>query len=159
MKKRQQNRLFNYKYQNNFSYILYKYHLHFFRSLIQRGRKLWAFSFFMKLKYDLKFNEKLDPLLIFFLAMTNITPELLLFPLKKAGIISQVAMPITIRKQIIFATKWVIKSLKDKYRTLKIKNLSKLLLDSLKNQGLAIQKKERIYFEALRNRYLIKFFK
>jgi len=73
------------------------------------------------LKYDLKFNEKLDPLLIFFLAMTNITPELLLFPLKKAGIISQVAMPITIRKQIIFATKWVIKSLKDKYRTLKIK--------------------------------------
>lgn len=42
-----------------------------------------------------------------------ITPEVLLFPYKSGGLVNEVAMPITIRKQIIFATKWVIKLLKD----------------------------------------------
>jgi ribosomal protein S7 len=53
----------------------------------------------------LKKSEFVDPLLVFFIAITNITPEVLLFPLKQGGIVNEVAMPITIRKQIIFATK------------------------------------------------------
>jgi len=56
-------------------------------------------------KFTLKTSEQIDPLIIFFLAINNITPEVLLFPFKSGGLINEVAMPITIRKQIIFATK------------------------------------------------------
>jgi ribosomal protein S7 len=53
----------------------------------------------------LKKSEFIDPLLIFFVAITNITPEILLFPLKLGGVTSEVAMPISLKKQIIFSTK------------------------------------------------------
>lgn len=125
-------RLFNYKYEKSFLYIWYKYHSHFFHSLISRGRKIWAFNFFIKVKYELKKSESIDPLLIFFVAITNITPEVLLFPLKLGGVTSEVAMPITIRKQIIFSTKWVIKLLKDKYSILKVITVTNILLDSIR---------------------------
>lgn len=156
---RDKKRLFDFKYEHDSLYILYKYHSHFFHSLIHRGCKLWAFNFFIKVKFSLKSSEQIDPLLIFFLAINNITPEVLLFPFKSGGQINEVAMPITIRKQIIFATKWVIKLLKDKYRIISIQNLSIILLDAIRNQGLAVDKKERIHREATRNRFLIKYFK
>lgn len=41
-------------------------------------------------------------------------------------------MPITIRKQIIFSTKWVIKLLKDKYSILKVITVTNILLDSIR---------------------------
>jgi hypothetical protein len=49
--------------------------------------------------------------------------------------------------------------LKDKYRILSISNISALLLDSIRNQGFAVDKKEKIHLEATRNRFLIKYFK
>lgn len=159
VKFRDKKRLFNYQYEYDSLYLLYKYHDHFFHSLINRGNKLWAFNFFIKVKFALKISEKIDPLLIFFLAISNITPEVLLFPLKSGGLVNEVAMPITIRKQIIFATKWVIKLLKDKYRILSVPYVSAILLDAIRNQGIAVDKKERIHLEATRNRFLIKYFK
>jgi len=159
VKSRDKKRLFNLKYEYNSLYILYKYHSHFFHSLINRGNKLWAFNFFIKVKYILKSSEKTDPLLIFYLAITNITPEVLLFPFKSGGQVNEVAMPITIRKQIIFATKWVIKLIKDKYRIISIEYISTILIDAIRNQGLAVDKKESIHKEATRNRFLIKYFK
>lgn len=159
LKIRNKNRLFNLKNEHNSLYILYKYHYHFFHSLINRGNKLWAFNFFVQLKFELKSIEKLDPLLVFFLAINNISPQVLLFPYKSGGIVNDVAMPISIRKQIIFATKWVIKLLKDNYRVLSINNVSSLLIDALYNQGVAITKKDTIHLEATRNRFLIKYFK
>ncbi len=156
---RNKKRLFDYKYENRSLYLLYKYHNHFFHSLINRGNKLWAFNFFIKVKFNLKKTEQIDPLVIFFLAITNITPEVLLFPFKSGGLVNQVAMPITNRKQIIFATKWVIKLLKDKYRILSISNISSILLDAIKNNGIGVNKKEKIQAEATRNRFLIKYFK
>lgn len=159
VKLREKRRQFNYKYEYDSLYLLYKYHTHFFHSLINRGNKIWAFNFFIKIKYVLKKSEGIDPLLIFFLAISNITPEVLLFPFKSGGLINEVAMPITIKKQIIFATKWVIKLLKDKYRILSVKNITTLLLDAIRNVGIAVDKKEKIHSEATRNRFLIKYFK
>jgi len=102
----------------------------------------------------------MDPLFIFFIAITNIAPEVLLFPLKKAGIISQVPMPISNnKKQIIFSVKWIIKLLRDKYSILTLKHTTDLLLDSLKNVGLAVKKKKAIHLLAKNNRYLLKFIK
>lgn len=157
--KRDQNRLFNNKYQHDTLYLLYKYHYHFFHSLINRGNKLWAFNFFIEVKFFLKLDEELDPLILFFLAITNITPEVLLFPYHSGGIVNSVAMPITLRKQIIFATKWVIKLLKDKFRIVSVDSVTTILIDALYNEGLSIDKKLSVQIEATRNRYLIKYFK
>jgi ribosomal protein S7 len=44
-------------------------------------------------------------LIIFFVSIINISPEVLLFPLKLGGLVSEVPMPISLKKQIIFATK------------------------------------------------------
>jgi len=107
----------------------------------------------------LKKSESIDPLLIFFVAITNITPEVLLFPLKLGGVTSEVAMPITSRKQIIFATKWVIKLLRDKYSILKVMTVTNILLDSIRNVGLGVEKKEFIHKIAKNNRFLMKYFK
>jgi ribosomal protein S7 len=152
-------RSFIHKFENNFSYLCFKYHFQFFQSLIFRGRKLWAFKFFTIVKNSLKRFENIDPFLIFIVSITNIVPEVLLFPIKFAGLISQVGLPISTKKQIIFSTKWIIKLLKDKFTIVTIKNVSDLLIYSLYNVGIAVQKKKQIHAIAKDNRYLIKFFK
>jgi ribosomal protein S7 len=73
--------------------------------LIWRGRKLFAFNFFIKVKHELKIREDADPLLIFFAALLKITPDVILFPYRRSGVVNMVPMPITIKKQITFATK------------------------------------------------------
>jgi len=135
-------------HQYNLSYILYKYHSHFFHSLISCGNKLRAFNFFLDVKYGLKIRICADPLILFHVAIYHCVPEVLLFPLKKASNINEVALPITIRKQIIFATKWVIKLLKDKYRILNVQAVVDILYDSGHNDGLIIEKKKLIYLLA-----------
>lgn len=159
IKIRKNKRLFNYKYQNKSLYFLYKYHNHFFNSLINRGRKLWAFTFFINVKFCLKEYECIDPLVSFFIAMSNITPQVLLFPLKSGGIVNEVAMPITVRKQIIFATKWVIKLLKDKFGILNVMDVVTVLYYAIRDQGLGVRKKKEIHALAIKNRFLIKYLK
>ena len=68
-------------------------------------------------------------------------------------------MPITTRKQIIFATKWVIKLIKDRYRIISVEDVSNILLDAIQNIGVAVDKKEKMHKEATKNSFLIKYFK
>jgi len=49
----------------------------------------------MKLKFDLKIKEKIEPNLIFFFSMIKITPNVLLFPYKLGGKIQKVPLPIS----------------------------------------------------------------
>lgn len=56
----QKNTKYNLKY-NYFSYMSQRYFSLFFHSLIFRGRKLWAFNFLIKLKFELKKKEMVDP--------------------------------------------------------------------------------------------------
>lgn len=54
----------NIKYNSKFdycSYMAYRYHHLFFHSLIFKGYKLWAFNFFISLKFELKKREMVDP--------------------------------------------------------------------------------------------------
>jgi ribosomal protein S7 len=113
----------------------------------------------VQLKYYLKVIEEVDPVLIFFFAITNITPEFLLFPLKMAGIVNEVAMPISFKKQIIFAVKWAIKLIKTRYRIISYKQLCLLFLLANREKGIAMKKKLQTQQEAIRNRYLVRYFK
>lgn len=142
-----------------YSFFGYRYHHLFFHSLIFRGRKLWAFNFFVQLKYELKKRENVDPFWILLIALSNITPDLILYPLKLGGVIQRVPLPISERKQFTFAVKWVIKLLKDKYKSVTINNLADTLISAVYGKGLSIEKKMSVYETSTLNRHLLRFFK
>lgn len=105
----------NKKYSTRFdfySYVTYRYQRIFWRSLIFRGRKLWAFKFFVNLKYELKIRENLDPLLIFVVAMMKITPVVLLYKIRLGGAFHGVPFPAGERKRYTFATSGLLNCLK-----------------------------------------------
>lgn len=144
---------------NFFEYFFFRYHRIFFGSLIFKGRKLWAFNFLNKIKYELKQKEKIEPNLIFFFSLIKITPNVLLFPYKVGGKVEGVPLAISWSKKLIFATKWVIKLLKDKYKKLKLNDVVEILHSAIYSKGLAIRKK--FFFNSLSttNRYLIRYFR
>jgi ribosomal protein S7 len=88
----------------------------------------------------------------------KITPDVILFPYRRAGIVNMVPMPITIKKQITFAVKWVIKLLKDSQRKVSLISLVNLLIDSVYDKGLAIEKKNSVHSTATKNKYLVRYF-
>jgi len=91
--------------------------------------------------------------------MLKITPDVLLFPFRRGVDIFMVGLPISIRKQITYSTKWVIKLLRDKYRRIELPHTLELLINAIYDTGLAIEKKKKIYLEASQNRYNIKYFR
>lgn len=146
-------------YYNMQNFYFFKYHSCFLGSLIFRGKKIWAFNFFNRLKYQLKLKENIEPNVVFFLAMLKITPNVLLFPLKIGGKLEKVPMPISWKKKVIFATKWVIKLLKEKSKKITLDNVTDILISAIYNKGIGFQKKQSYNQIGFNNRYLIKRFK
>lgn len=140
-------------------FIFYKYQRAFFGSMIWRGRKIWAYNFMQKLKYQLKLKEKIEFHIVFIFAMLNITPHILLSYLKIGGVNQGVPMVIGWKKKITYATKWLKKSLIDKYKRIKLKYLLEEILLSIHDKSLACKKKKRSYIEGFSNRFLLKKFK
>lgn len=163
MKKRKfLNSVNNKKYLSKYDYysfFWYQYHKLFFRSLIFRGNKLWAFKFLSELKYNLKVRELVDPFWVFLVAVMKISPEVLLFPKKRGGGLQWIPLPISLKKQYTFTIKWVIKLLKDKFRTLNINIVSDILINAIYDKGFAIEKKESVHAIADLNRHLVRFFR
>lgn len=142
-----------------YSYVWFRYHRLFFGSLVVRGRKIWAFNFFNKLKYELKRRENVDPFWVFLVGIMKITPDLMLFPLKLGGVVEGVPLSISERKQYTFGVKWIIKLLRDKYGKFSLKTVSDILIDAIYDKGLGIEKKISVYESGSKNRHLIKYFK
>lgn len=136
----------------------FKYHTAFFGNLIFKGNKIKAFNNFLKIKQLLKRKEMSDPYYIFLISMMKITPEVFFTTVKLGGGNYSVPMPITEKKKIVFAIKWALKLLRDKYKVLKIDLVSNLLVDALYGEGLAMEQKKALYKIATRRRHLLKFF-
>ena len=144
---------------NFFTYIFFRYHRIFFGSLIWRGRKLWAFKFFSKIKYELKLKEVIEPNYLFFLSLIKISPNVLIFPYRIGGKFQGVPLPISWYKKIIFGTKWVIKLLRDKYDRVDLNNIVENLIFAIYNKGLSIKKKKSYSYLGYTNKSLMKKFK
>lgn len=142
-----------------YSYNIFRYHRLFFKSLIFRGNKLRAFKIYCQVKLQIKLRERINPFGALFMALLRITPDLMVYPLKLGGQIQRVPLPITPKKQYTFAVKWVIKALKEKYRSFTIAKLVDTLISAIYGRGLSIEKKKAVYESSIMNRHLIKFFK
>jgi len=153
-------KIINRRYYNDFlPYLFYKYQRVFFESMIWRGRKLWAYNFMLKLRYELKLRESIEFHIIFILAMLNITPHIILSYLKIGGAKQGVPLAISWKKKITYAVKWVRMALTNKYKKIRIKFLLEEILLSIHNKGLGCKKKKRTYIEGYSNRFLLKRFK
>lgn len=144
---------------NFFTYLFFRYHRTFFGSLIWRGRKLWAFNFFLKIKTQLKLKEYIEPNYLFFLSLIKISPNVLIFPYKIGGKLQGVPLPISWYKKLIFGTKWVIKLLKDKYKKINLFNIIEIIISAIYNKGLSIKKRKLYSSLGNANKSLIKKFK
>lgn len=151
-----------YKYflwQNTYLQLWYNFHQKFYGSLISKGKKAKAFNIFLKIKKGLKAHEKFDPFLVFLVAMIRISPTIILLPLKASGVTQGVPFPINEKKKVTFAIKWVIKLLRENYRVYKVSTVVDILISSIYNKGLAIQKRDEVYKISFRNRHFIRYFK
>lgn len=137
--------------------VIFRYHRLFFGSLITHGKKLSALTFLINLKYVLKRKLSIDPNFIIYSSLLKITPYLLLKPKKIGSSVYGVPMYISLRNQITFSVKWVIKLLKDKYRIFTLSNVSDVLLSALVNKGDSYNNKLEFYQQADRNRHLIRY--
>lgn len=158
------NRLFNFvrfklekkNWYNYYDHIFFSYQTKFLGSLIFRGKKQNAFNFVLKVKESLKIKEKVDPSLIFLVALLNITPQVNLKPMKMGSSLYGVPMPIGENKKITLAIKWLFNIAKSKNRKIDVPVLVDLLITSAYKKGDVIKKKSDYYSLAARNRFLIK---
>lgn len=97
--------------------------------------------------------------MIFLISMIKVSPSVWLVPLKRSGIIQGIPFPITIRKRVTFAVKWIVKLLKDSNGVVTVSKIVELLVSSIYGRGATITKKKMYYFTGISNRGLLKFYK
>ena len=88
----------------------------------------------------------------------NVTPKINLFLLRLGGSSKKVPLPISEKKQISFAIRWLKILAKENGRVLSLSKMVELICSSLYNKGEVVNKKLETHSLALENRYLIKYF-
>jgi len=137
-------------------FLLNLYKNYFLGYFLKRGRKIWAINFVLKVFYELKRSEKVDPTFIFFAAFLKLSPKILLQPMKFGGQTKMIPIPITLKKQTVFVLNWVILSIRTQKRRVTVDEISDLLLWALENKGYSWKKLQQQNAIAIENRYLLK---
>jgi len=70
---------------------------------MNRGLKLRAFNFFLKIKKELKVREDFDPSFVFLISMINITPSLMIKHVERRGVLYKIPFPVSYWKKIILS--------------------------------------------------------
>lgn len=89
----------------------------------------------------------------------RISPNVFVAPLRLGSTTQDVPMPITEKKRVTLAVKWLFKLLKGRYRSITPNLVANILVDSLYNKGILIDKKLSVYKFSIKNRHLLRFFK
>ena len=141
------------------THLWFRYHKLLYGRFTETGKKLRGYNKLLDLKSLLKQKEKLDPNLVFMTSMLKATPIIFLLPVRLGSFTHGVPMPITEKKQITFAIKWVIKAAKQSKGSISIPALSEILVSTIYDQGPIYEKIMLTYDTGLKNRHLSKFFK
>ncbi len=142
--------------EDMYSLLLYSYFNLFYKVILKRGRKIWAYKFLLKIFFYLKRLENFNPTYIFLVAMLKISPKVMLKSLKLGVNTKMIPAPISIKNQMSFSVKWIIKLIRDQKRRVTVDEIGDLLLWALENKGASWRKKILTYKIAIENRYLLK---
>jgi ribosomal protein S7 len=144
---------------NVYLQLWFNFHHLFFGSLIFRGKKISAFNKIINLKLALKIREDFDPFFIFLVSMMRMQPQIVLVPMRRSGVISEVPFPITPQKQLTLAVRWLIKALKNSSQKFEINNISNIMVSSIYKKGPVLQRRFEVHKRALFNKSSTKFLK
>lgn len=127
--------------------------------LLKNGEKSKACKTYFQILKNLKinYNDKI-PVGLIMECLHNIMPSLKLKSKKVGGTVYQIPIPLTKRKEYSIGIKWLIESSNNKNISI-IEAMSKDIIESIKNEGELIKRKESDYKLALANRPFLKFLK
>ncbi|KAF9824639.1 hypothetical protein SFRURICE_004096 [Spodoptera frugiperda] len=102
---------------------------------------------------EAKAKIELDPKKILHKAIANSKPLLQLQPIKRGGITYQVPGPITEKRSLFLAIKWLLEATYEKERTVHFpKQFAWELLDAANNTGKVVKKKQDLHRQCEANR-------
>jgi ribosomal protein S7 len=136
-------------------FLYFLYNLKFLGNLIFRGNKKLAYKIFYEFKYALKILSSVYPNDIFFKAMLNLTPKIILYKRRFGAQKREIPKPLYGNKRITYAVKSVFKFLKGKKGCIKPLDLANIILDSYNKKGEVYLLKKNMYNLALRNKFLL----
>jgi len=135
--------------------LFFRYHILFFGSLIFNGFKLRAFNFFLSIKRGLKTIEGTDPAQAFLVGLMNASPSIHLLTIKLGGRPTGVPLPITETKRVSLGVKFILQTIRQKFKVLGLAHVVDTLVSSIHGAGLAIDRKKSLYKTGRLNRHLI----
>lgn len=124
----------------------------FINQVMKNGKKTIA----QKIVYGafdlIKSQTKKDPVVVFNLAIQNVSPMLEVKPKRVGGATYQVPMEVKGNRRLSLGMKWIIISAKDKKgKAMKFK-LAEELIEASENKGNSVRKKENVHKMAEANR-------
>ncbi|XP_059047096.1 small ribosomal subunit protein uS7m [Achroia grisella] len=100
-----------------------------------------------------KANIILDPKSVLHRAIDNSKPLLQLLPIKRGGITYQVPGPITEKRSLFLAIKWLLEATNEKDRTIHFpEQFARELLDAASNTGKVVKRKQDLHRQCEANR-------
>lgn len=123
----------------------------FINHLMISGKKEKAEKIFKESLDLIRFKEGKDGLLVFLLALENTKPFVELRSVRRGGATYQVPVPLYEKRSLSLSIKWIIDSAR-KRKGNSAWNLSQSFIESSKNLGESVKKRENIHGIALKNR-------
>ena len=123
----------------------------FINHVMERGKKSVA----RKIVYDcfdIISSKKKDPLEIFQVAITNVSPTMEVKSKRVGGATYQVPVPVSKDRRFSLATRWIVDASKAKKGKPMKEKLADELLNAAANTGVAVKKKEDIHRMAEANK-------
>lgn len=136
------------QFQNHSRYLLRK----FINHLMVDGKKEKAEKILFSCFFEISEKEKKNPFFIFLQAIKNSKPFLEVRSVRRGGATYQIPIPCLEKRGTSLSMKWILESARKKKGNSFSKNLSSVLLESSKNLGESVKKRELLHSVALKNR-------
>jgi len=147
------------KKNNKNIYYSFNFILFFIGNLCKCGLKLKNIKKLSILKFLIKSQYNIDPILFFGIVTLRLLPIFYLMHLRLGRLILQLPLPIREKKKFTILINFLIKSLQLKRESMNVEKILEFLILTFNNKGPAILKKLEVENFLISNRYLLRFLK
>lgn len=123
----------------------------FINHLMYDGKKEKAEKIFLNSLNIIRLKEQKDGIFVLFRALDNSRPLIELRSVRRGGATYQVPVPLKENRSISLGIKWILEAARKKKGSFS-ETLSQALIESSKNIGESVKKREAVHGVALKNR-------
>lgn len=123
----------------------------FINHLMYDGKKEKAEKIFLNSLNIIRLKEQKDGIFVLFRALDNSRPLIELRSVRRGGATYQVPVPLKENRSISLGIKWILEAARKKKGSFS-ETLSQTLIESSKNVGESVKKREAVHGVALKNR-------